>query len=265
MGDSEVADDYDFPWYYEPASSDVCVIECPATFPRFLRHLDSYDDMPHPSRYSEEGCRYLRHWAFLCTLQSSYSSHPLRPFYLCKDADGKMFNVAFYLDTGSVEFEYVQNILSRTFKKDRVLAIRHAFKKTFMDMTEGIRIEDEEVDGVMALPGSLQAVTSAAHTLFEKEPTGTENQCWGCGGKPEGGGATSKCSRCDVAQYCNRECQARDWEASHKQQCKVMNGVRELVGRGINKFDPRRFVTHVPFPRISLAKRQRPNAASPAV
>jgi hypothetical protein len=49
-----------------------------------------------------------------------------------------------------------------------------------------------------------------------EEPSPTDPVCFGCG-KPLT--TLSKCAKCKVAAYCERDCQVKDWKASHKAAC----------------------------------------------
>jgi hypothetical protein len=53
-------------------------------------------------------------------------------------------------------------------------------------------------------------------------PTG----CARCGGPGEP--SLMQCSKCHVAKYCSRECQAEDWGA-HKEVCKMLRQRRRCI------------------------------------
>jgi len=48
--------------------------------------------------------------------------------------------------------------------------------------------------------------------------------CWCCG-KNNGNEGLKKCTKCNIAKYCNRECQKNDWRAGHKL-------MHEMIERG---------------------------------
>jgi hypothetical protein len=52
-------------------------------------------------------------------------------------------------------------------------------------------------------------------------------ECWRCGSQ---GGALKKCTGCQVALYCSRECQVAAWHKDHKADCKVWKLVQQVQG-----------------------------------
>jgi hypothetical protein len=51
-----------------------------------------------------------------------------------------------------------------------------------------------------------------------------QTTCTWCGKRP---GKLLSCSKCQAARFCNRECQAADWNALHKGFCATMKEWRE--------------------------------------
>ncbi len=46
-------------------------------------------------------------------------------------------------------------------------------------------------------------------------------------------GKLSKCSRCNVAKYCGRDCQLAHWKAGHKAECKALAAEqKDVAGAG---------------------------------
>ena len=71
--------------------------------------------------------------------------------------------------------------------------------------------------GKMGLPKSFDEMTdSVLHGLYAtKKFSSDQNKCSSCGTFSEN---LKKCSRCQLAQYCNRECQKKHW-STHKTVC----------------------------------------------
>ncbi|GFR42339.1 hypothetical protein Agub_g3249, partial [Astrephomene gubernaculifera] len=70
------------------------------------------------------------------------------------------------------------------------------------------------------------AATAAAHsrsaspaTAAASNEAATESGCHGCGHKFA---SYQRCGGCRQRRYCSRACQAADWRAGHKQQCKQL-------------------------------------------
>ena len=59
---------------------------------------------------------------------------------------------------------------------------------------------------------SLKQSALAAAPPEKKKKT---KACWACG---KAGVETKKCSGCEVARYCSRECSKRDWK-EHRKTC----------------------------------------------
>lgn len=163
---------------------------------------------------------------------------------------GFQFNVADYTQEGGPKQRFA-NIVTRQCKPTRVMALRYAEKKQFLDQSMGFRIEDPTVPFLCVLPGPLSALLSAADAYFASE---TKVGCWVCGATPtDGDGADSKpkplktCARCKTAKYCSADCQRQDWDL-HKAQCKHIPGIKELTGSGRNPFSLTHFEAPVPFP-----------------
>jgi hypothetical protein len=187
-------------------------------------------------RYKEVG-RTLSpslHWTFLFeVVEYQHINFCGRPDVLCRDADGKMFKMTGYFEKSAEprrndEFD---RLLAPHIKPGRALALRYGEKKTFMDMTVGIRLEDDHVPFLQVIPGSIKELFAAADTLFESEAVST---CWSCGQTSQ----SRKACTCKCAKYCGKECQTGHWRLVHKTQCKLMESILELTGRGRSPLDP---------------------------
>ena len=47
----------------------------------------------------------------------------------------------------------------------------------------------------------------------------SDRLCFHCGTAPQNNTKLSKCGKCQVAGYCQRDCQVQDWKKSHKSAC----------------------------------------------
>jgi hypothetical protein len=62
--------------------------------------------------------------------------------------------------------------------------------------------------------------------LREGATTTTRPSCWTCGQKYE---KALKCSQCEIAMYCSKDCQTKDWRAGHKVDCKRLAKMEDKV------------------------------------
>ncbi|KAI0085833.1 hypothetical protein BDY19DRAFT_395134 [Irpex rosettiformis] len=77
-----------------------------------------------------------------------------------------------------------------------------------------IRKQWQELGVVFKLDGEL-----SEHFLNENETLGCYNVECPCYGHKPLHKLQGKCKRCQVARYCNRECQKKDWKAEHRLTC----------------------------------------------
>jgi len=73
---------------------------------------------------------------------------------------------------------------------------------------------------VMVCQGGQFATASTFEQTFPALPLPGKCTRVGC----EKDAPTLKCSRCQVAYYCSRECQVSDWKNSHKHVCEKPDG-----------------------------------------
>lgn len=82
-----------------------------------------------------------------------------RPEIHCKDSDGVEFKVMGYFEDFGRRNPVFDRVIAAQIKPGRTtLAMRYCEKKTFMDLTTGVRLEDEHVNFVMVLPGTVEQV-----------------------------------------------------------------------------------------------------------
>lgn len=79
------------------------------------------------------------------------------------------------------------------------MAILYAERKTFMDMTEGIRLEDMNFKVFKCSLRDLQSESKKLHA----------NQCYGCQKKND---KFLRCGKCRIAMYCSKDCQVDHWK-----------------------------------------------------
>eukprot|EP00271_Cylindrocystis_brebissonii_P006689 TRINITY_DN19456_c0_g1_i1.p1 TRINITY_DN19456_c0_g1~~TRINITY_DN19456_c0_g1_i1.p1 ORF type:complete len:265 (-),score=18.39 TRINITY_DN19456_c0_g1_i1:544-1338(-) len=176
------------------------------------------------------------HWTFLSEIVHYDPTGLVRPHIRCKDAKSVEVNIHGYFEgRRNIMFD---TLIAPNLRPGRVLAMRYARKKTFLDGTEGIRLEDDQVAGVMVLPGSLADVMAAGDNVSLMG-----SKCWACKISRDGAEPVqlSKCGKCKTALYCSKACQTEDWTSVHKRHCKLIPGILELIGRGRVKFDLAQF------------------------
>ena len=55
-----------------------------------------------------------------------------------------------------------------------------------------------------------------------------QKRCSNCG-KASAVDNLKTCGKCGIAKYCSRECQVADWPKKHKEHCKEMNRLKEIL------------------------------------
>ena len=143
--------------------------------------------------------------------------------------------IAFYPETGS--FDY------RTLKKGHTICLMLAERRTFLDLSEGVRVEN--LDTVKVIPCALDDLF-AISTFYSQ----CQDSCWTCKKKASAtsdGEATvavelKKCANCRIALYCGKECQVKDWKERHRRWCKALPEFLKLT-----KINYRKYKEHVLF------------------
>ena len=232
-------------------------------FPTSLSELGDINDpsMDHYDDFSIGALSPAVHWTFLCeVVEYTHVNIAGRPQILCRDSAGKMFNVIGYFEgLGPLRRnEEFDRVIAPRIVAGNVLAIRYAEKKTFMDLTEGIRLEDEHVPYVRTVATSLDNLLTAGDLLVQhcSNPTVA---CWHCHREKSDDVKLLKCGSCSKriagyrahgarelnerprnasqAWYCGVDCQRADWGVRHKRECKLMDDLLELTGNGRTPFD----------------------------
>ncbi|KAI0424549.1 hypothetical protein F5Y09DRAFT_324120 [Xylaria sp. FL1042] len=171
--------------------------------------FESFEATQFEGEYSADRVKGHR-----CLLAEIISAENIfRPRLVCRDIECNEFIVAFYPD----EQEDMPRILER-FKAGYTVVLFNAFGHYFLDGSIGVRVEGSRQ--CMIIPLKLRDVISMNRQSIEfVNRDGTPRKCHGCGKAKEN---LSKCARCALFHYCNRECQMNGW-ADHKKFCKVLN------------------------------------------
>ena len=156
-------------------------------------------------------------WCFLAEITNDETSQIpfLRNRVIVRDRRGQNnIPISFYPERGHFDF--------RTLKKGHTVCVMLAEQHHFLDMTTGLRIEG--LDTVKVIPCGLEDLL-ALSTVYSQH----EDLCWTCEKKKIEftSGSTSpvdlkKCAACHIAQYCNKECQVKDWKERHRRWCKAL-------------------------------------------
>lgn len=149
-------------------------------------------------------------WCYLCEIvQSNY--HVMRPSVVVRDIQGKTHPVVFYLGNNVVH--------NLQFPVGHTMALLYAHKKTFLDSTQGIRMENTNV----------KVFKCSLPVLLEESKKVGNDCCYSCGKSecPEGQ-KLLKCGKCTFALYCSKECQTSHWKR-HKCLCGDIRLLDKLV------------------------------------
>ena len=198
---------------FETAADPACTLYkalCnPVTFPSFANLTDLND--PSTKYYTgwDEGLLVRsREWALLGEVTELV--HFVRHRFVLQTRFGEELVLHFYPESLPMPGFNVRDVqVGYTF------ALLNAEKKTFMDMTDGVRLE--QLDTCWAFKASLKDVTDEADKLLAAADAKAEKKpasCFACA-KP----TTSCCGKCKIARFCSRECQITEWP-KHKKLCR---------------------------------------------
>ena len=170
-------------------------------------------------------------WALIGEITSDAKF--MRPEVRLTDSTGERnVHVAWYHDPDEVS----------SFKPERLrvgttLVVMHPRRKTFLDMTDGIRQESLKACWVFNAP--FAAVRTEAAQLLgaaDARALGGSRACFGCGGIDTPAARHSACSKCSLAVYCSQTCQRTRW-AVHKRLCGDAERLLRLAALPRHKFD----------------------------
>mmetsp|Transcript_30033 Transcript_30033/g.69282 ORF Transcript_30033/g.69282 Transcript_30033/m.69282 type:complete len:331 (-) Transcript_30033:9-1001(-) len=157
-----------------------------------------------------------RHWALVGTIEKVEFFIRPRASIVTNFAERVLVN--FHLESALCPDGFGWDEL----KVGSSMVILYAERKTFLDMSVGIRQESPET--VMVFPVSLPDLNKnyeaiQAHVNRSSSSSSSARRCFACGEEETVGLKTKRCGACKVAQYCGRDCQISHWKESHKQLC----------------------------------------------
>ncbi|KAJ7653933.1 hypothetical protein DFH06DRAFT_519925 [Mycena polygramma] len=98
------------------------------------------------------------------------------------------------------------------FKMGYIIAAMYACR------TSGLNLAVQRREMVQIFPCGLERLYSLAETISAPKP-----EICLCCEKP----ASLVCSRCKLGPYCSKPCQNKDWRDGHKDECRVVERLRE--------------------------------------
>ncbi|KAL8356723.1 hypothetical protein RB601_001843 [Gaeumannomyces tritici] len=183
-----------------------------ATFPSF-NELPEENDLDLEFYESTNGFSYSprKHWCFLAEIIDIENFLRLR--LIVKDGAGHDAVVAFYTPDRGRELD------PSCIRKGFTLAILYAEQHGFLDMSTGIRLEDPTV--LKIFPVQLRDLFTLSDKVQQYAgAVNGERTCQGCGRKAT---TLSKCGKCTLFWYCDKECQTMAWKnKGHKADCKLL-------------------------------------------
>src|SRR5438046_2247404 len=128
-------------------------------FPPFsnLPDYDDVSDVYHTDPYVNGTLTNRIHWCFVGEIMANASL--VRPVFHVRDRDGKKAIVALYLDTNETRYNPKKFVVGNT------ICVMYAYKKTFLDGSEGIRVEEVE-----CIQGRLQFLLLLEFAYFPALP-----------------------------------------------------------------------------------------------
>ncbi|KAL8365076.1 hypothetical protein RB595_004069 [Gaeumannomyces hyphopodioides] len=183
-----------------------------ATFPSF-NELPEENDLDLEFYESTDGFSYhpRKNWCFLAEIIEIENFLRLR--FIVKDGAGHDTVVAFYTPSRGRELD------PSCIRKGFTLAILYAEQHGFLDMSTGVRLEDPTVLKIFPVPLRDLFTLSDKVQQYAGVVNG-ERTCQGCGHKAT---TLSKCGKCTLFWYCDKECQTIAWKnKGHKADCKLL-------------------------------------------
>ncbi|KAG0704603.1 hypothetical protein DFH29DRAFT_801630 [Suillus ampliporus] len=181
--------------------------------------LTYYDEGPF-------GFEPSQHWCFLGEIVDFIGLG--RVLLHVKDKDGQLgITIGLYTDDGG-------RALAPQIKIGHTVAVLYGEQHGFLDMSVGIRVEEES--SIKIIPCSLEQLLQASDDMAARK--GQPRGCGSCGKEENASENTHLrlCSRCKQASYCGEDCQKRAWVDGHKADCKALVGVQWFVARNWRKF-----------------------------
>ncbi|CAF0780780.1 unnamed protein product [Brachionus calyciflorus] len=166
-------------------------------------------------------------WVFLAEIDESFFF--LRHRVHAHSRFGEKVPIHFYNESNEMPVSFTWQDL----KKGHTLAILYAERKTFLDLSEGIRQEALETcyvfkTGLKNLEEEASKVLDLKDLNFKKSP----EKCFSCGVEKE---SLLRCAKCKLAVYCSKECQVKSWQSVHKNLCSQMDVLLRLASLPRNR------------------------------
>ncbi|KAF9920163.1 hypothetical protein FBU30_010044 [Linnemannia zychae] len=134
-------------------------------------------------------------------IDDTFSTHRLfRHLLIVTDRDGITLPIRFHL----VSYNTLDTSL---LKKGNTIFVRYAQQHWFLDLSEGLHVEDTAF--VYVVPYRLSSILDAHRSLVP-------NKCKACGKK-----ASQFCAKCKRTFYCTHECQVENWP-THRSTCRIL-------------------------------------------
>ncbi|KAK4445682.1 hypothetical protein QBC34DRAFT_412917 [Podospora aff. communis PSN243] len=194
-----------------------------------------FSNLPHEYDIDEDffrttnGFHYTprKHWCFMAEIEFIEEFIRLR---LIVKSRGTRVPIAFHTDDRGA-FVGLQAQVGYT------AAVLYAYQHPFLDMTTGIRVEDDTF--VTIIPAKHSDLLALSDRVGKYSLQGAEMTCHGCD-EHKPGASLMKCSRCSMFWYCNKDCQTRGWVGKgHKGDCKMIRdcGLRAMFMLDWNRYD----------------------------
>eukprot|EP01084_Bolivina_argentea_P116532 207038_1 len=216
------------------------------SFIRFDHFFIPIKELPGEYDYNEEfynGHFPSHHWCLIGEIQQNISF--LRPGCIVKDINNDTIPIHFYLN-GATHFD------SSKLKKHSILCLRYALKHDFMDMSVGIRVEEEHLSLMhiinnLSLDKLLQMSDTGGFTDFyhknilniEQPQKVYNNKCWydKCESDEHKHRKLPHCAGCKMAKYCCKEHQTKHWKSGHKNECKnLLPQIKKLFSIRLDEY-----------------------------
>ncbi|KAL8415027.1 hypothetical protein RB594_006018 [Gaeumannomyces avenae] len=183
-----------------------------ATFPSF-NELPEENDLDLEFYESTNGFSYKprKHWCFLAEIIAIQNFLRLR--LIVKDGAGHDTAVSFHTPNRGRELD------PSCIRKGFTIAVLYAEQHGFLDMSTGIRLEEPTV--LKIFPVQLRDLFTLSDKVQQYAGVvNGERTCQGCGRKAT---TLSKCGKCTLFWYCDKECQTMAWKnKGHKADCKLL-------------------------------------------
>ena len=230
----------------EKIKANNLVIDMPPTVEEFLIYLDAnyqrleallskYPENPQMLAILKEAYkRYKEASEKIKTLfkpEDNFGSAYARSFLVCENLDERIalfgaYNKLFGTETDYLFAEclFLDRILETLSSRPCVCIVvgnahSEPLAKNLIALGYTLLKKDSQVSFAYPLLHSFNIRGKFATTLAKEElPSFLEclsKTCWSCSTRPE---KLLVCSRCKKAQYCNAECQKKDWK-KHKKNC----------------------------------------------